>query len=489
MKKLFIIIAITALTAFLFCMPGADGNYNGFTLTINIEPTGKGEVIEEMMDGKGTEVQLTAQAIATNYEFSHWKGDLSSEDNPATVTMDQDKTITAVFAEPKEEGWLFMMYMDGDNNLENALWTDINEMEYGLYQLDQSGVDISKIHFMILWDGASNGDSELFELAPDSSENYTLSSNTINHTSEKWWTGNEVNVGDGDNVTAFLTWAEAKYPDYTHRMLMFSNHGGGPGKDADFPLKAVCWDDTNGGDYLSTSEIRVSVENAGFGMGNKLSIIGFDVCMQGNIEEAYEHRNISEYFVASPESEGGDGWEFNDWIPRISGSMMSPEDLSTEIVMSFKDNFAGWGGYYSYDTLTAANLSEMDNLKQAIDELATAIVTDNKISEAKSIMNSTHSYNYSYLHEFGEFCMDLESSSNMTTNIKNKATATSNALGKSIVYAWADSNGGNYDGRGDVIKRGLSISATTSIGGEGYTSLDFSNSTTSIGWYELINQW
>lgn len=49
---------------------------------------------------KGTEVTITASPD-TNYDFSHWTGDVPSgheNDNPVTVTMDEDKSIIANFS-------------------------------------------------------------------------------------------------------------------------------------------------------------------------------------------------------------------------------------------------------------------------------------------------------------------------------------------------------------------------------------------------------
>jgi hypothetical protein len=45
----------------------------------------------------GTSVQLAANP-ATGWEFDHWEGDLAGTDNPANVTMDGPKSVTAVFA-------------------------------------------------------------------------------------------------------------------------------------------------------------------------------------------------------------------------------------------------------------------------------------------------------------------------------------------------------------------------------------------------------
>lgn len=75
-----------------------------YPLTIEIE--GQGEVSEQIVNAKtdypeGSTVQLTATP-AENWKFLGWELDLSGGDNPATITMDQEKTIRAVFVETYE---------------------------------------------------------------------------------------------------------------------------------------------------------------------------------------------------------------------------------------------------------------------------------------------------------------------------------------------------------------------------------------------------
>ena len=45
----------------------------------------------------GTSVQLTATP-ASGYRFDHWEDDLSGSTNPASITMNGNKNVTAVFA-------------------------------------------------------------------------------------------------------------------------------------------------------------------------------------------------------------------------------------------------------------------------------------------------------------------------------------------------------------------------------------------------------
>ena len=75
-----------------------------FTLTVQTE--GQGSVTKSPDQGTytdGTQVTLTANP-ASGWSFKQWQGDLSGSTNPATITVDKDKSITAVFEEiPPEE--------------------------------------------------------------------------------------------------------------------------------------------------------------------------------------------------------------------------------------------------------------------------------------------------------------------------------------------------------------------------------------------------
>ena len=70
------------------------------TLTINVSPSGSGSVSknpDKTEFSYNETVQLTANANS-GYKFDHWGGDASGTQNPLTVTMDANKTITANFA-------------------------------------------------------------------------------------------------------------------------------------------------------------------------------------------------------------------------------------------------------------------------------------------------------------------------------------------------------------------------------------------------------
>ncbi len=69
------------------------------TLTVNT--VGSGTVLRNPSGGTysvGTVVTLTATP-ASGFQFSGWSGDLSGATNPATITMNSDKNVTATFTE------------------------------------------------------------------------------------------------------------------------------------------------------------------------------------------------------------------------------------------------------------------------------------------------------------------------------------------------------------------------------------------------------
>ncbi len=78
---------------------GGGGTGTTYTLTVTVSPTGAGTVSLNPAGGTytaGTQVTLTATAN-TGYTFSSWSGDLTGTQNPATITMNSNKSVTAIF--------------------------------------------------------------------------------------------------------------------------------------------------------------------------------------------------------------------------------------------------------------------------------------------------------------------------------------------------------------------------------------------------------
>jgi uncharacterized repeat protein (TIGR02543 family) len=77
----------------------AKWTVTSFTLTTTVSPSAGGSVSrspDATSYDPGTLVTLTATPVA-GHTFTNWSGDLSGATNPATITMNADKIVTATF--------------------------------------------------------------------------------------------------------------------------------------------------------------------------------------------------------------------------------------------------------------------------------------------------------------------------------------------------------------------------------------------------------
>ncbi|HQG40743.1 MAG TPA: clostripain-related cysteine peptidase, partial [Spirochaetales bacterium] len=234
--------------------------------------------------------------------------------------------------------WTIMVYMDGDNNLEAAAIEDFNEMEAGLFAAKVQDPSIeSKINIIVLFDripgeDSSNGNwtnTRLYKVKPDTNPDF------IN--SELIYDSPEQNLGDPNLLKNFISWSKSNFPATNYALVLW-NHGGGARSRNTTPsttvtgdknVKAICWDDTNNGDCLYLEEVQQAI-GANFSSTDKLSVLGFDACLMGMVEVAYEFRNLAKYMVASMHTEQGDGWDYEYILNRIAtGSIKNYSGSST----------------------------------------------------------------------------------------------------------------------------------------------------------------
>ncbi|MCG2776535.1 MAG: hypothetical protein L6406_12725, partial [Desulfobacterales bacterium] len=131
-----------------------------YILTVNT--TGSGSVIPDPAGGTydaGTIVTLTAQA-ESGWQFSNWSGDLTGSSNPATITMDTNKAVTAAFTQTPPV-----------INTFTATPNTINEGEFVTLEWNITGADSATIDNGV---GAVPHSSGSVQDAPPITTTYTL---------------------------------------------------------------------------------------------------------------------------------------------------------------------------------------------------------------------------------------------------------------------------------------------------------------------------
>ena len=103
-----------------------------------------------------------------------------------------------------------------------------------------------------------------------------------------------------------------------------------------------------------------------------LTLLGFDACLEGMAEVAYEHRDDAQLMIASPEMEGAWGW---DWTQVFTQFGQSADHSALNFVRIVVDTYMALSlsELDEYATLAVYDLSRMDELATAATDMAAAI--------------------------------------------------------------------------------------------------------------------
>ena len=166
-----------------------------FTLTINISGNGTVEVNGEpyavaLTFEEGTTLSLAA-IPAEGWFFTGWTGDLIGTDNPASLTITGDKSVTATFAEVEPELFTLTINVEGDGGvmvngttyqtpilIEEGSIINLHAIPTGGWQFDGWSGDITGAHpsASILMDSDKEVTATFTEIPP---ELYTLTVNIV----------------------------------------------------------------------------------------------------------------------------------------------------------------------------------------------------------------------------------------------------------------------------------------------------------------------
>lgn len=256
--------------------------------------------------------------------------------------------------------WTFMVYLDADNNLEPAGIGDFLEMaKVG------SNADINILVQMDRIPGFSDAYGDW-----TGCKRYRVTKGMTPTAAEALADLDEVNMGDPATLIDFINWGTVNYPADRYAVILW-DHGSGWQKrtfSRDLAFKAVCSDDSNGHDILYNKEIREALDAA----TTPVHLIGFDACLMGMVEVAYELRNAGpKIMVASEELEPGDGWPYDAILTELAAHpAWSGAELGYAIVELY---------YASYDegtqtrTQSVIDLTKAASLADSISVFADAI--------------------------------------------------------------------------------------------------------------------
>jgi len=342
-----------------------------------------------------------------------------STSEPVILTVDGRESNYYLVSSRK---WTVMVYLDADNNLER----------YGKQNMDQmiAAGNSSNVDILVLWDGYT-GDYGL----PAGTRLYKITQGAWVQLADY----GELDMGDPQTLINFVNYVTQNYPA-DHFLLDFWNHGGGWRlKTAAAPVtKNVCWDDTNGGDSLSLPEIYTAMGTITGNLGKKIDLVGFDACLMGMLEVAYNLKDSVGVMTASEESEPGEGWPYDTILNYLlANPLADPAALGREIARAYLDYY-GAGADLNYSVL---NLNKTNDLIPLVNNFALKLqATDVSQTLVRSIGHQTYYFSDDDFIDLRDFARRIRDSQDITNpELLAAASQLYNALlsgdNNYIVYA------------------------------------------------------
>lgn len=269
---------------------------------------------------------------------------------------------------PETAAWNYLVYMDGDNNLEDYVTHDLNELEAG-------GAG-ARINVLVLADriegyASDDGDwtgSRYYQILADGDDE-VVSSPVIEDLGE-------VDMAAPETLAAFLDWASTNYPA-EHTALVMWDHGSGweltgstTSTEAYGPPAppSIAEDDTSGGGTMSIAEgeLAQGLEDWVTAHG-RLDLIGFDACNMASWEVAYSLVPYAKTMAAAETTVGWEGYRYDQTLQALSAdTSMSAPDLADLMVRTEVE-----GGEWS---ASAIDLDKVDALAEQVDALALTLM-------------------------------------------------------------------------------------------------------------------
>ena len=369
------------------------------------------------------------------------------------------KTLTVGKAESNEDNlpeWGFYVYMAGDNTLYEEVTDDLNEMK-------MVGSN-NNLEIVTLTDQLLGNDSHAYHVIKHGVEEKPLSE--INATWE-----NEIDMGDGETLKDFMVWAATEYPAQ-RKILVIWDHGSG--------WKKVAEDQ---GSHLTVPEIRKSIEDYREITGDPpLTMIGFDACLMGMFEIAYELKDQAEMIHGSEAYEPLEGWTYNHLLYKLNQQTTNSE-LAHHIVNDYIESYRNGSVYTSYSvTAAVVDTSKLEGVWDKLEDFS------GQINSVLPVYRDQVSYSRDQTQRYDQN-PDYRDLYDLTVNVENRIPVSdtiksSKELQDAINDAVIAEDHWQKPGKLPVERaHGLTIYFPTDGAETGYDDLLITDSK----WFEFIN--
>ena len=278
--------------------------------------------------------------------------------------------------------WTIMVYLDADNNLEEAGIEDFLEMA--------SVALVESVNVVVQMDRIDGHDESYGDWTD--CRRFFVTHGTWPTPDNSIVSLGEVNMGDPNTLIDFAEWTIADYPANNYLLVLW-DHGGGC-------MGGVCYDSSEPfHDPIELDELEVALEGIDAAIGGNLAILGFDACLMETVEVAYQVKDSVDIIVGSEEVVPNDGWPYDDILSSLtSNPSMTPRGLASQITNLYSQSYQdGSQGTDDYVTMAAFSESQIvSNVVPALNIFAQQLSAHmiDYHAQIASARNTTESFNF-----------------------------------------------------------------------------------------------
>jgi hypothetical protein len=273
---------------------------------------------------------------------------------------------------PAAPPWLVMLYLAGDDSEPSdpagALTSLSEPLRLLVERLDSMPYNPA-MRLVVLFDGASKGDSRLYVRVPEGLRPASPA--------PLWFPGDsELDTGSVSTLRNFIRWSLESFPGTRHTFLALVDHGGGWAPDfgdAAQPrarraqsggFRGMSIDETSGTE-LSTRDTGAALRGLG-----RFDVLFFDACLMGMLESAAEVQPYADYYIAG-QNLLWSALPYEQYLaPDALTSTTTPRQLAEQIVARYNQPSPGETTQVEPFVISALDLNRLPVVRERVNTLA-----------------------------------------------------------------------------------------------------------------------
>lgn len=309
-----------------------------------------------------------------------------------------------------EKEWTFLVYLNGDNNLNSYGDKDVKEM---------MGVGSNEnVNIVVLRDFGTRQSSKILYINKGSS-------------TAVFDYGNNTDTGDYKTLIDFFGYATKNYPAKKYAVVIWDHGAGWMDMSKGETISGISYDDSSG-NHISTEQMGIALaEMKNINGGKNIDILGTDACLMAMAEVIYEVKDSVDFFVGSEETEPGDGWDYIGALSPLVNSSLSPESFSSVLVSAYIKSYPA--AKVTQSAINVAKFSEVVNSVNNFVSVATGLYPTNKALFKSAVSESLYFAESSY-KDFNHF-LSLLSAKIQDPSLKEAAGQLKKRLKNSVVLS------------------------------------------------------